>query len=87
MAGAVMLWIGAAVGAGFTLSAQSSGEMRRYRGRRYYDQQSQGPLKVVRTEDPDAFQDGLLLRWAAVVVLALLGVAVAVAVRLGYFPN
>jgi len=82
-----MLWIGAAVGAGFTLSGQTSGEMLRYRGRRYYDQQPRGPWKILRTDDPDAFHDGLVLRWAAIVLLALLEVGVAVAQRLGYFPN
>jgi hypothetical protein len=82
-----MLWIAAAVGACFTVNAQTTGEMKRYGGRRFYDQQPLGPRKIVRTEDPQAFHDGLVLRWAGVVLLALSGVGVAVAQRLGYFPN
>lgn len=87
MAGAVLLWIMAAVGACITLSAQASGQMLRYRGKRYFGGQDRGPTTIERDKDAEAFRDGLSLRWWAVVVLAVLGVAVAVLHHSGYISG
>jgi hypothetical protein len=87
MAGAILLWIMAAVGAGVTLSAQASGQMLRYRGKRYFGGQDRGPTTIERDKDVEAFRDGLSLRWWAVVVLAVLGAAVAVLHHSGYISG
>jgi len=87
MAGAVLLWVMAGVGACITLSAQTSGQMLRYRGKRYFGGQDRGPTTIERGDDAEAFRDGPTLRWWAVVVLAVLGVAVAVLRHSGYISG
>lgn len=83
MAGLVVFWLVAAIGGYFVWSAQKSGVMCRFGGRRFSPEQPIGPRRIAREDDPKAFHDALVIRWAGVGLFAILGAGCAIAQGLG----
>jgi hypothetical protein len=83
MTGLVVFWLVAAVGGYFAWRAQLSGEVACFGRRTFSPEQAAGPRTITRKDDPKAFHDALVIRWARLVIFAAVGAACGVAQALG----